>query len=133
MLADDDDRRAILDLIIETYRRMSTPGSDPGALLAHPDFAAAGSGLGELAYDQSDVRAMAEAVASAGYTWSAESVTVWREGDVAWAQILGSVRTSRGGVDEAVPYWTTGVFAYAEDAWGWRYWGGAEPQSEPRV
>ena len=28
MLADHDDREAIVELITETYRRLSTPGSD---------------------------------------------------------------------------------------------------------
>ena len=133
MLADQDTRAAISDLVAETYRRMSTPGSDPGALMSHPDFAVAGSGLGELAYERSDVRAMADAVASWAFTWSVDKVTVWREGDVAWAQILGSVRTRRNGVEDDVPYWTTGVFAHDADSWHWRYWGGAEPQAEPRV
>jgi hypothetical protein len=133
MLADPETRAAIQDLVAETYRRLSTPGSDPAALLSHPDFAVAGSGLGELAYDPPDIRAMADAVSSSAFTWSVEQVTVWREGDVAWAQILGSVRTSVGGAQEDVPYWTTGVFARDGDGWHWRYWGGAEPQEEPRV
>ena len=36
--------------IRETYRRMSTPGADPGELFAHDDMAVAGSGQGELMY-----------------------------------------------------------------------------------
>ena len=133
MLADPDARAAIIELVSETYRRMSTPGSDPAALMSHPDFAVAGSGLGELAYDASDVRAMADGVSSWAFTWSVDEVTVWREGDVAWAQILGSVRTRRDGVEDDVPYWTTGVFARDADGWKWRYWGGSEPQADPRV
>jgi hypothetical protein len=133
MLADPAVRDAIVDLVHETYRRMSTPGSDPAALMDHPDFAVAGSGLGELAYDAEMVRGMAEAVSSWAFTWSAETVTVWQEEDFAWAQVLGSVRTRREGVEEDVPYWTTGVFARDERGWRWRYWGGAEPQAEPRV
>ena len=39
----------------------------------------------------------------------------------------------RDGIEEAVPYWTTGVFGHDETGWGWRYWGGAEPQAEPNV
>jgi hypothetical protein len=133
MLADPDARAAISDLIEETYRRMSTPGSDPAVLMSHPDFAVAGSGIGELAYGEADVRAMADAVSSWAFTWSAEKITVWRDGDVAWAQILGSVRTRRDGHEEDVPYTTTGVFALDTKGWQWRYWGGAEPQAEPRV
>lgn len=133
LIADTDTQQAIAALVHETYRRMSTPGSDPAALMAHPDFAVAGSGLGELADDADSVRAMADAVSSWGFTWTAESITVWQEGDVAWARILGSVHTRRGSGDEDVPYWTTGVFARDKDGWHWRYWGGAEPQASARV
>ncbi len=134
MRADTQTHDAIVELITETYRRMSTPGSDPAALMSHPDFAVAGSGLGELAYDHETVKGMADVVSSWGFAWTVENVTIWRQGDVAWAQILGFVRTKRDGVESDVPYWNTGVFARGEDdAWSWRYWGGAEPQEEPRV
>ena len=87
MRADSHTHDAIVELITETYRRMSTPGSEPAALMSHPDFAVAGSGLGELAYDHETVKGMADV-----------------------------------------------VFAREEDeTWAWRYWGGAEPQEEPRV
>lgn len=133
MLADPEVRAAVVDLVTETYRRMSTPGSDPAALMAHPDFAVAGSGVGELAYEHADVRGMADEVSSWAFQWKPENITVWREGDVAWAQILGSVRTRRDGIEDDVPYWTTGVFARDAAGWHWRYWGGSEPQAEPRV
>ena len=54
-------------------------------------------------------------------------------GPFAWAQILGHVTVSRDGTEEVVPYWTTGVFGRDSDGWTWRYWGGSEPQAEPRV
>ncbi len=134
MRADRQTHDAIVELITETYRRMSTPESDPAALMSHPDFAVAGSGIGELAYDFESVKGMADVVSSWGFAWTVDTVTVWQEGDVAWAQILGFVRTRREGVEAEVPYSTTGVFARGEDeAWEWRYWGGAEPQAEPRV
>ncbi len=133
MRADPATQEAIEALVIETYRRMSTPGSDPAALMAHPDFAVAGSGQGELAYSLDDIRGMADAVSSWAFTWTVDQVTAWREADVAWAQILGSVTTVRDGAQEVVPYWTTGVFARDEHGWHWRYWGGAEPQADPRV
>jgi hypothetical protein len=44
MDADTETSNAIEALIRETYRRMSTRGSDPGELFAHEDMAAAGSG-----------------------------------------------------------------------------------------
>jgi hypothetical protein len=126
-------RDDIVALVRETYRRMSTPGSNPGKLMAHADMAVAGSGLGELAYGPDVVAGMAAAVASWGLTWAPGEITVWQEGDVAWAQVLGTVHVIREDRDEMVPYWTTGVFARDGDGWHWRYWGGAEPQESPRV
>ena len=78
MRADRQTHDAIVELITETYRRMSTPGSDPAALMSHPDFAVAGSGLGELAYDHETVKGMADVVASWGFPWTVENVTVWQ-------------------------------------------------------
>ncbi len=133
MLADDVTRAEIEGLVRETYRRMSTPGADPGELFAHPDMTVAGSGQGELMYGPEVVGQVGRTIAGWGFTWTPEEVRVWRERDVAWAQVLGVVITRRDGVEESVPYWTTGVFARDESGWQWRYWGGAEPQAEPRV
>ncbi|HET7702053.1 MAG TPA: nuclear transport factor 2 family protein [Candidatus Limnocylindrales bacterium] len=133
MIADPETANEIEELIHETYRRMSTPGADPGALFAHEDMAVAGSGQGELMDGPDVVGDVARMIASQGFTWTAEQIRIWREGDVAWAQILGHVVTRRDGQQETVPYWTTGVFAREAGAWHWRYWGGAEPQAEPRV
>jgi hypothetical protein len=133
MIADTETSSAIEALIRETYRRMSTPGADPGELFAHEDIAAAGSGQGELMYGPDVVGQASRAIASWGFTWTPEHVRVWREGDVAWAQILGHVVTRRDGADDVVPYWATGVFARDGGVWQWRYWGGAEPQAAPRV
>lgn len=133
MLADELCRTEIVALVDKTYARMSMPDSNPNELMFHEDMTVSGSGLGELAYGPEVVGGMAKAVASWGFTWTAETVTVWREGDVAWAQILGSVHVTRDGKDEHVPYWTTGVFAKNSDGWHWRYWGGAEPQEFARV
>ena len=133
MRADDGTRAAVTALILETYRRLSTPGANPGELFAHPDMAVAGSGQGELMNGPETVGQVTVAIANWGFPWTAEEITVWQEGPVAWAQILGTVRTLRDGVDDVVPYWTTGVFAFDPDGWHWRYWGGAEPQEEARV
>ncbi len=69
----------------------------------------------------------------ASLRWTPDTVTVWRRGDVAWAQILGSVHVTREDVDEVVPYWTTGVFQLEGDRWRWAYWGGSEPQESAKV
>jgi hypothetical protein len=58
---------------------------------------------------------------------------VWQHDTVARAQIDGQVVIHRDGVEETVPYRTIGVFVDGPDGWQWRYWGGAEPQAEPRV
>jgi len=133
MDADPETSTEIEALIHETYRRMSTPGADPGELFAHEDISIAGSGQGELMYGPEVVGSVSRAIASWGFTWTPDQIRVWREGDVAWAQILGHVVARRDGIEEIVPYWTTGVFARDAEAWRWRYWGGAEPQAEPRV
>jgi hypothetical protein len=131
--ADEQTVAAIEGLVAETYRRMSTPGADPGELFAHPDMTVAGSGQGELMYGPDVVGRVARAIAGRGFTWAPEETLVWREGAVAWAQILGHVVTRRDGIEETVPYWTSAVFVHDGITWQWRYWGGTEPQAEPKV
>ena len=133
MQADEQTFSAIEALVLETYRRMSTPGADPGVLFCHADMTVAGSGQGELMYGPEIVGEVSRAIAAWGFAWTPTEIRVWRDGDVAWAQILGHVVTRRDGVEEAVPYSTTGVFGHDETGWSWRYWGGAEPQAVPKV
>ncbi len=133
MLADDVTRTEIETLVRETYRRLSTPGADPGELFAHVDMTVAGSGQGELMYGPEAVGAVARAIAGWGFTWTTEEIRVWREGNAAWAQILGHVVTRHEDVEDSVPYSTTGVFVHDGTSWTWRYWGGSEPQENPRV
>ena len=125
----DRDRRAIEALIIETYGALSS--GKPGAerYFEDPDIAIAGSGEGELVARPDMAARMAAAVVGLGYRWSADDITVWVRRDVAWAQILGTVTTP----EDVVSYRTTGVFERDQDGWGWRYWGGAEPQESPKV
>jgi len=125
----DRDRRAIEALIIKTYGALSS--GKPGAerYFADPEIAIAGSGEGELVAGPEMAARMAAAVGGLGYRWSADDITVWVRRDVAWAQILGTVTTP----EDVVSYRTTGVFERDQDGWGWRYWGGAEPQESPKV
>lgn len=127
------DERAIRSLVIDTYAAMSSGNPGTARFFAHPDIAIAGSGQGELVSGPDKAARMAEGVTTLGYRWSPDDITVWVRGDFAWAQILGSVTVDREGDPEVVPYWTTGVFGRDGDEWSWRYWGGAEPQAEPRV
>ena len=134
MIADEGTQQAVQALIESTYEAMSTPGSDVAALFGAADIAIAGSGQGELWTGPDDAVAAASVVSSWGLRWTAEKTTVWRRGEVAWAQVLGSVHVLREDVDEVVPYWTTAVFGLDEhDRWQWLYWGGSEPQESPRV
>ena len=133
MLADEQTRREIRALVDTTYEAMSTPGSDVGEIFGADEITIAGSGQGELWSGPEEVVAAATVVSSWGFRWTAETVTVWRRGDVAWAQILGSVRVVRGGSEELVPYWTTGVFGLDGGGWRWLYWGGSEPQESAKV
>ena len=132
MIADESCRTEILNLVNETYARLSTPGSNPAELMAHQEMAIAGSGIEELYYGPQEVRDLVTRAAAWGFAWTAETVTVWREGEVAWAQILGNIRTTRDGKSEIVPYWTTGVFVRNSDGWQWRYFGGAQPQESEK-
>jgi len=133
VIADQETRRAIQDLIETTYEAMSTPGSDMADLFGAADIAVAGSGQGELWVGAEQAVAAATVVSSWGLRWTPETTTVWRRGDVAWAQILGSVHVVREGTDELVPYWTTGVFGLEGSRWRWLYWGGSEPQESAKV
>jgi hypothetical protein len=82
---------SVVALIRETYARISTPGSDAGSLFDDVDIAIAGSGQGELVAGPEMAGRMANGVAGLGFRWTADTITVWRRGDVAWAQILGTV------------------------------------------
>lgn len=133
VIAEEETRRAIQDLIDTTYDAMSTPGSDVVVLFGAADIAIAGSGQGELWTGADEVVAAATVVSSWGLRWTSETTTIWQRGEVAWAQILGTVHVVRQGVDERVPYWTTGVFGLEGDRWQWLYWGGSEPQESAKV
>jgi len=133
MVADEETRQSLLALIQTTYDALSTPGSDVASLFGAADIAIAGSGQGELWAGPEEVVGAATVVASWGFRWTAETTTVWRRGEVAWAQILGSVHVVRDGGDEVVPYRTTGVFGLEATGWRWLYWGGSEPQDPARV
>lgn len=133
MTADAETQRAVAALVETTYAAMSTPGSDVAGIFGSADIAIAGSGQGELWQGPEEVVAAATVVSSWGFRWTPQKTTVWRRGDVAWAQILGSVHVVREGVDEVVPYWTTGVFGLEGSGWRWLYWGGSEPQESAKV
>jgi hypothetical protein len=133
VLADAQTSREIKALVAATYEAMSTPGSNVAEIFEADDIAIAGSGQGELWSGPDEVAAVATAVSSLGFRWSPEKVTVWRRGEVAWAQILGSVHVMRDGSDELVPYLTTGVFGREGGGWRWLYWGGSEPQESAKV
>jgi hypothetical protein len=80
MIAPPETSDAVVALVHETYRRMSTPGSNPGALMGHPDFVVAGSGLGELADGSEAARGMADAVSSWTFIWSVDRGLSGRRG-----------------------------------------------------
>ena len=130
MLASAEVRRTVEAIIRDTYSRLSTPGSDFTDLFSDADLTIVGSGLDEL-FAGPDVACRAGAgLATAGFEWNPGDVTIWEHGDVAWAQIHGTVTVDDG---ETVPYFTTAVFARLDGTWRWKYWGGSEPQAQPRV
>jgi hypothetical protein len=129
----DSDQVAIRTLIDDTYAAMSSGKLGTARFFSHPDIAIAGSGQGELVVGPEMAAGMADGVTGLGYRLTPEDVTIWVRGDFAWAQILGHVTTAKDAGAQVVPYWTTGVFGREAGAWSWRYWGGSEPQAEPRV
>lgn len=133
MTADEETRKAIQQLVERTYRALSVPGGDLIAIFGNADLAVAGSGLGELMHGPDEVIPVAAAIAAQRMSWVPEQLTVWRRGDVAWAQILGYVERPQEEEDNRVAYWTTGVFGRVGGAWQWLYWGGSEPQETPKV
>lgn len=133
MTADEQTTAEIRALVERTYAVMSTPGGDVASVFGSPDIAVAGSGLQELMYGPEEVVPVAQHIASTAMVWVPETVTVWTRGEIAWAQVLGHVRVVRREGSEDVPYWTTGVFGRSGDGWEWLYWGGSEPQEDPRV
>ena len=120
MIADEETKKSVQALIEATYEAMSTPGSDVASLFGSADIAIAGSGQGELWTGPDEVIGAATVVSSWGLGWTAE-------------EILGNVHVVRDGVDEHVPYWTTGVFGLEGGRWRWLYWGGSEPQESAKV
>jgi hypothetical protein len=133
VIADEQVSGSIRALVEQTYAALSTPGSDFADAFGAADIAVSGSGQGELWMGPEAAAAAGSVVASLGFRWTAEEVTVWRRGNVAWARILGSVELVRDGVAEIVPYWTMAVFGWEGDRWRWLYWGGSEPQESPKV
>jgi hypothetical protein len=133
MVADQETRDEIVSLVEATYEALSTPDSAVGEFFSEPDIAVAGSGVGELFNGPEIASSAARVVASRGFTWKCDSVTLWRHGDVAWGQILSTVHVTHENSEEAVPYLTTGVFGRESGGWRWLYWGGSEPQNPPRV
>ena len=127
------DEDAIRALIADTYAAMSSGSPGTARFFAHPDIAIAGSGQGELVAGPDMAARMAEGVTRLGYRWTPDEITIWVRGAFAWAQILGHVTVAKDSLEEVVPYWTTGVFGREADGWAWLYWGGSEPQAEPRV
>jgi hypothetical protein len=128
--ADDKTAAEITALIHETFRRLSTPGSNPGELLVHPDIVVMGSNKDDLMYGPEVVGQVSALIAASAFSWKANQILVWREGDVAWAQAIGTVTIRHDEVSKVVPYWTTGVFARGDGGWQWRYFAGSRPHDE---
>jgi hypothetical protein len=135
MRADLETCHAIEQLVERTYQALSAPGVDLAEIFGNGDVAVAGSGLGELMHGPDEVVPAASAIAAQCMSWVPERITVWRRGEVAWAQVLGYVQRPEddrvgGG---RVAYSTTAVFGVGGDGREWLYWGGSEPQETPKL
>jgi hypothetical protein len=133
MIAEPSTYEEILQLVQDTYARLSTPDSNAEALFTHPDIALAGSEVDELLYGPEAVAGLVKKASTWRWRWELEKVTVWQEGNVAWAQILASIFPSGSAQENQITYWTTGIFVKGSQGWQWRYWGGSEPQKSPQV
>lgn len=130
MIADVVSRDEISALVQETLKRLSTPDSDLGELFTHPDMTIVGSRVGEFYQGQASVQALAKSATTWGFKWTCDEIIVWREGNLAWAQILLSIERPPQENHETVAYRITGVFALDKDGWHWRNWGGSQPRDE---
>jgi hypothetical protein len=133
MIAERSTYEGILQLVQDTYARLSTPDSNAESLFTHPDISLAGSEVDELFYGPEAVTDLVKKASTWRWRWELEKVTVGQEGNVAWAQILASIFSKGVAQENQLNYWTTGVFVKEGSGWQWRYWGGSEPQKSPQT
>lgn len=126
-------RDSLNAFIAQTLKGFSTPGSDVAHLFGDPDIVISGSGLDEYFIGPEAAQEGITGVTSLGTRWEPRIVLSWMRGDIAWAQIRIDGHVLEAGEPAVVPYVATGVFARAGDSWTWLYWGGGEPQTEPRL
>lgn len=130
MIAEDAIRDEIAGLVRETMHRLSTADPALGQLFAHPDMTIVGSRVGEFYQGQDSVQALAKSATTWGFKWNLDEIIVWREGDLAWAQILLSVERAPDENHAIVPYRIAGVFSRDKAGWKWRHWGGSQPRED---
>lgn len=133
MIADAATRKSLHGFIAQTLHALSTPDSGVAAYFADPDIVIAGSGLDEYFIGPEKAQAGVRWVTTLGIRWEPKVVLCWMQGGIAWAQIRIDGHKMEAGAPAVVPYVATGIFRRKTDGWTWLYWGGGEPQKEPRL
>jgi hypothetical protein len=133
MITDTAVRDSLNAFITETSAGLSTPGSDVAELFASPDVAISGSGLDEYFMGPDAAQSGISLVTTSKVRWEPRVVVSWMRDQIAWAQIRIDAHTVENGTPVVVPYVTIGIFERNGDEWGWLYWGGGEPQQQPRL
>lgn len=133
MISDAEIRESLNTFISQTLQALSTPGSDVARYFADPDVVIAGSGLDEYFIGPEEAQKGVEWVTTLNIRWEPRIVVSWMRADIAWAQIRIDGHKMENGTPAIVQYVATGVFKRNGDGWTWLYWGGGEPQQEPRL
>jgi SnoaL-like domain len=133
MITDEATRESLNTFIARGLDKLSTPGSDVADTFSDPNIAIAGSGLDEYFMGPDEARSGMTWVSTLNLRWQPRVVVSWMCGDIAWAQIRMDVHKTKDAGTEIVEYVMTGVFGRDGDGWSWLYWGGGEPQKEPKV
>ena len=133
MITEPAIRDSLNEFIARTLEGFSTPGSDVAKYFASPDVAISGSGLDEYFMGPDAARSGITGVTASNVQWEPRIVVSWMRDRIAWAQIRIDGHTVEDGTQVTVPYVVTGIFERSGDEWGWLYWGGGEPQKQPRL
>lgn len=126
-------RESLQIFIKQTLGAFSTPDSNASAYFSDPDIVISGSGLDEYFIGPEAAQSGIKWVTTLGIRWDPQLVVSWMHGDIAWAQIRINGHKMEDGVPAIIPYVATGIFRRSGESWTWLYWGGSEPQKEPRL
>lgn len=132
-IVDASTRESLNNFIASGLDALSTPNSNVRDYFSDPNVAIAGSGLDEYFIGPEAARSGMTWVTTLNLRWEPRVIESWMHGDIAWAQVRMDVHKTEDDVTQIVQYVMTGVFQLKADGWVWLYWGGGEPQKDPKV